>query len=115
MEALAVFSIEGARVFIDVKKKHNKFIKTPAINNKYRTGGLFRERDGRICLLASKETEGTQGERVTMNFVFACELVFEGKTYALNPNSIKELIKVIEERRAKNGAREDENADIPTE
>lgn len=102
MEALAVFSIEGARVFIDVKKKHNKFIKTPAINNKYRTGGLFKERDGRICLLASKETEGEQGEKVSMNFVFACEVIFEGTRYTLNPESIKELIKAIEERRANN-------------
>ena len=102
MDALAVFSIEGARVFIDVKKKHKKFIKTPAINNKYKTGGLFRERDGRICLLAAKETEDEQGNKVTMNFVYASDVVFEGKTYTLNPNSIKELIKAIEERRAKN-------------
>lgn len=101
MEALAIFSIDGARVFMDVKKKHNKFIKTPAINNKYRTGGLFRERDGRICLLAAKETEGDQGEKVSMNFVFACEVIFEGTRYTLNPESIKALIKAIEERRAK--------------
>ena len=53
-------------------------------------------------LLAAKEIEGEQGEKVSMNFVFACEVIFEGTRYTLNPESIKALIKAIEERRAKN-------------
>lgn len=109
MEALAVFSIDGARVFIDVKKKHKKFIKTPKINEAYKTGGIFKDRDGIIHLCAAKETEDEQGNKVTMNFVFASDVVFEGKTYNITEKSMKELVAAIEERRVINERRNEKD------
>lgn len=72
------------------------------INEAYKTGGIFKDRDGIVYLCAARETEDEQGNKVTMNFVFASDVVFEGKTYNITEKSIKELAKAIEERRANN-------------
>lgn len=102
MDALAVFSIEGAKSYKDMII-HGERIYLPKTKSKYKKGAIMKDGDGYPLLMCSTGNERELEKDVATEFAIALSVTFAGKEYFCN--EIPALVNAIEERRAVNERR----------